>query len=68
MFFSFLKLLSKENRYSNKELENYILSEFGVLIRCVQDFAIRITLGTHEENKLLIDGMKKFYKEQLASK
>ncbi len=65
--FIFLNL-SGEKRYSNKELENYILNEFGVLIRCVQNFGIRITLGTHEENKLLVEGIKKFYKEQLCSK
>ncbi len=52
--------LSNEKRFTNKQLEDYILNEYGVLIRCIQTFGIRITIGTHFENELLIKAMKEF--------
>ncbi len=53
--------LTNEKRFSNKDMENYLLSEYGVLIRCVQNFGIRITIGTEFENELLLKGIKEFY-------
>lgn len=58
--FIFINLSNKN--FKNSELEEFLLQNYGLLIRSVQDFALRITIGTRDENKILIKGMKEFLK------
>ena len=46
--------------FKNKDIYNHLLVNFGVLIRCIKDIGLRITVGTHEENLELIKGIKDF--------
>ena len=45
----------------NKAFEDYLVKKYGVLIRSVRDEAIRISIGTIEENKMVLDGLKEYY-------
>ena len=45
----------------NKDFENYLVSKYSVLIRSIQDFALRITIGTPQENELVFKALKEFY-------
>lgn len=49
-----------DKKFSNKELEDYLINNHGLLIRSIKDFAIRITIGTREENLILVKGLKEF--------
>lgn len=55
--------LTKE-KFTNKELEDYLLNNFGILIRSVSNYALRITVGSSDENKMLIKGIKNFLKDK----
>ncbi|MGL4951870.1 MAG: pyridoxal phosphate-dependent aminotransferase, partial [Mycoplasma sp.] len=58
---NFIYINAKLSGFVNKDLEDSLLSNYGILIRCVKADGIRITIGTNEENKLLISGMKEFF-------
>lgn len=45
----------------NKSFEEFLVSKYAVLIRSVRNNAIRITIGTPEENDLVIKALKEYY-------
>lgn len=46
---------------NNKSFEEYLVSKYGVLIRSVRNNAIRITIGTAQENNIVIKALKEYY-------
>lgn len=46
---------------NNRALEEFLLKKYAVAIRSVKNNAVRITIGTPAENKLVLQGMEKFY-------
>lgn len=48
-------------KFNNEDIYNYLLMNFGILIRCIRNIGLRITIGLHEENQLLIQGMKDYF-------
>lgn len=45
----------------NKKFEEFLVSKYAVLIRSVKNNAIRITVGTIDENKLVLKALKEYY-------
>ncbi|NQZ66157.1 MAG: aminotransferase class I/II-fold pyridoxal phosphate-dependent enzyme [Mycoplasmatales bacterium] len=45
----------------NKSFEEFLVSKYGVLIRSIRNNAIRITIGTPEENDIVIKALKEYY-------
>ena len=46
---------------NNKEFEEYLVSKYGFLIRSVKEDALRITVGTEEENNIVLKALEEFY-------
>ncbi|CAM9111812.1 histidinol-phosphate transaminase [Mycoplasma marinum] len=61
---NFIFIDTKDKEFTNKEIREFILTDSGVMIRCVRDFGLRITIGTHKENLMLINSMEKFLNEK----
>ena len=61
---NFVYLVTRNEKWTNSEMRLYLLKKYGILIRNVQDFALRITIGTPNENKLVLQGIQEFLNEQ----
>ncbi len=58
---NFIYVKTENLKLSNKEIRQFVLEDTGVMIRSVRDNALRITVGTHDENVKLIDSLRKLF-------
>ena len=61
---NFLYIDTSNEKWMNKDLRIFLLTKCKIWIRNVKDFALRITIGTPEQNLLVLKGIKKFLDEQ----
>ena len=46
---------------NNTSFQKYLVSKYGVLIRVIKNDAVRITVGSSRENKIVLKAFKEFY-------
>ena len=58
---NFIYVKTDDLKVTNAEIRQFVLEDSGVMIRCVRNQALRITVGNHEENVKLIKSLRKFF-------
>ncbi len=62
---NFIFIKTGNLKFSNETIQQFVLQDSGIMIKCVRMFALRITVGNHKENVKLINSLRKFFNKNI---
>ena len=57
---NYILIITEDKKWTNAELREFLLLKYQICIRNVRKMGLRMTVGTPEQNKIVIKGMKEF--------
>ncbi len=61
---NYIFLITKEEKWENHELRMFLLVNYSICIRNVRTIGLRLTIGNHKQNQILISGIKAFLNKE----